>query len=132
MFKLNEEQAKRIAEQLNYRWPDDTVVAVVQEKYSGKVLMVASMNKEAVLRTLTTGIAHYWSKSRKELWVKGATSGHIQVVEGFYIDCDRDTVLLVVRQASLIACHEGYHSCFHYRVSEDGKVEVEKEGPKFE
>ncbi len=131
MLKLPKEKAEEIANKLNYRWPDNTVVAVVQELYSGKVLMVASMNKEAVVKTLTTGIAHYWSKSRKELWVKGATSGHIQVVEKFYYDCDADSVLIVVRQASLIACHEGYHSCFHYRIREDGEVELEKEGPKY-
>ncbi|ALU11743.1 phosphoribosyl-AMP cyclohydrolase [Ignicoccus islandicus DSM 13165] len=120
MMKLSKEKAEEIASTLNYRWPDETVVAVAQEYLSGKVLMVASMNKEAVIRTLTTGVVHYWSKSRKELWIKGATSGHIQVLEKFYIDCDRDSVLLIVRQASLKACHEGYHSCFHYEVKEDG------------
>ena len=126
MLKFDEDTARRIASELNYRWPDDTVVAVVQEHQSGKVLMVASMNREAVLKTLTTGVVHYWSKSRKKLWVKGATSGHIQVLEKFYVDCDRDSVLLIVRQASLIACHEGYHSCFHYKPSKKG-FEVEKE-----
>jgi len=126
LIRYDETAAKRIASELNYRWPDETVVAVVQEYQSGKVLMVASMNKEAVIKTLTTGVAHYWSKSRKELWLKGATSGHVQVVEGFYVDCDKDSVLLVVRQASLIACHEGFHSCFHYKPSEKG-FEVEKE-----
>jgi len=125
LMRLSEKEAREVAEKLNYRWPDSTVVAVVQEYKSGKVLMVASMNKEAVIKTLTTGIVHYWSKSRKELWIKGATSGHIQVLERFYYDCDSDSVLLVVRQASLIACHEGYHSCFHYRVSEEG-VKVEE------
>ena len=125
MMRLSEEKAKEIAERLNYRWPDSTVVAVAQEYKSGKVLMVASMNKEAVIKTLTTGVVHYWSKSRKELWVKGATSGHVQVLEKFYYDCDSDSVLLVVRQASLIACHEGYRSCFHYKVSE-GDVKIEE------
>ncbi|ABU81744.1 phosphoribosyl-AMP cyclohydrolase [Ignicoccus hospitalis KIN4/I] len=129
MMRVSEEEAKRIAERLNYRWPDRTVVAVAQEYKSGKVLMVASMNKEAVIKTLTTGIVHYWSKSRKELWVKGATSGHVQVLEKFYYDCDADSVLLVVRQASLIACHEGYRSCFHYKV-EEGGVKVEE--PSYE
>ena len=130
MLKMSSEKAKELAESLNYRWPDETVIAVVQEKFSGKVLMVASMNKEAVVKTLVSGTAHYWSKSRKELWVKGATSGHVQVVEDFYVDCDRDSVLLIVRQTSLIACHEGYHSCFHYKVTERG-MKTEKEGPKF-
>jgi len=125
LMRLSEEKAKEIAERLNYRWPDSTVVAVAQEYKSGKVLMVASMNKEAVIKTLTTGVVHYWSKSRKELWVKGATSGHVQVLEKFYYDCDSDSVLLVVRQASLIACHEGYRSCFHYKVSE-GDVKIEE------
>ncbi|NPA85330.1 MAG: phosphoribosyl-AMP cyclohydrolase [Crenarchaeota archaeon] len=129
MMRLSEERAREVAEKLNYRWPDGTVVAVVQEYKSGRVLMVASMNKEAVIKTLTTGIVHYWSKSRKELWVKGATSGHIQVLERFYHDCDSDSVLLVVRQASLMACHEGYHSCFHYKVEEDG---IEVEEPKYQ
>ena len=125
MMRVSEERAREIAERLNYRWPDETVVAVAQEYKSGKVLMVASMNKEAVIKTLTTGIVHYWSKSRKQLWVKGATSGHVQVLEKFYYDCDADSVLLVVRQASLIACHEGYRSCFHYKV-EEGGVKVEE------
>ena len=130
MMRVNEERAREIAESLNYRWPDNTVVAVVQEYQSGKVLMVASMNKEAVVKTLTTGIVHYWSKSRKELWVKGATSGQVQVLMKFYTDCDKDSVLLIVKQALLKACHEGYHSCFHYKITDEG-IGVEEEGPKF-
>ncbi len=129
-MRLSEERAREIAESLNYRWPDQTVVAVAQEYQSGKVLMVASMNKEAVIKTLTTGIVHYWSKSRKEIWLKGATSGQVQILMKFYVDCDRDSVLLIVKQALLRACHEGYHSCFHYKVTENG-IEVEEEGPKF-
>ena len=130
MMRMSEEKAKEIAKSLNYRWPDNTVVAVAQEFQSGKVLMVGSMNEEAVIKTLTTGIVHYWSKSRKELWVKGSTSGQVQVLMKFYVDCDRDSVLLIVKQALLRACHEGYHSCFHYKVTEKG-IEVEEEGPRF-
>lgn len=87
------------------------VAAVAQERGSGAVLMVAWMNDEALARTLATRQATYFSRSRDEQWVKGATSGHTQHVHSVHLDCDGDTVLLLVDQTG-DACHTGEHSCF--------------------
>jgi phosphoribosyl-AMP cyclohydrolase len=86
--------------------------AVVQESGTGTVLMLAWMDDEALHRTLTTGRATYWSRSRREHWVKGATSGHHQHVRSVALDCDGDALLLTVEQIGP-ACHTGAHSCFH-------------------
>ncbi len=102
------------------------VPAVVQDYHSGEVLMVAFMNEEAWRRTLETGRATYWSRSRGELWVKGATSGNYQEVKEIYVDCDSDTLLLKVIQRGA-ACHTGYRSCFFRRLEGgDWKVVGEK------
>jgi len=90
---------------------DGLVAAVVREHGSGEVLMMAWMDDEALHRTLTTGRATYWSRSRREYWVKGATSGNVQVVKRVALDCDGDTLLLTVEQTGA-ACHTGSHSCF--------------------
>jgi phosphoribosyl-AMP cyclohydrolase len=90
---------------------DGLVAAVVQEAGSGDVLMMAWMDDEALHRTLSTGRATYWSRSRSEYWVKGATSGHTQRVRSVALDCDGDAVLLRVEQVGP-ACHTGTHSCF--------------------
>jgi phosphoribosyl-AMP cyclohydrolase len=90
---------------------DGLVAAVVQEAGTGDVLMVAWMDDEALHRTLTTGRATYWSRSRREYWVKGATSGHVQHVRSVALDCDGDAVLLTVEQVGP-ACHTGTHTCF--------------------
>ena len=99
------------------------VPAIVQDHDTGEVLMLAYMNQEAWDRTLATGRAHFWSRSRKKLWCKGETSGHIQEIREIYVDCDLDTVLLKVHQVGGAACHEGYRSCF-YRKVEGGKLKV--------
>lgn len=88
------------------------IPAVIQDHKSGKVLMVAYMNKEAVEKTIKTGMTHLWSRSRKKLWQKGETSGNYQSVREIYIDCDEDTLLLKVDQVG-VACHTGEASCFH-------------------
>jgi phosphoribosyl-ATP pyrophosphohydrolase/phosphoribosyl-AMP cyclohydrolase len=85
--------------------------AVAQERSTGEVLMVAWMDRTALEATLATGRAHYWSRSRGQLWPKGETSGHVQHVESVYADCDGDTLLLQVHQAG-VACHTGARSCF--------------------
>lgn len=90
---------------------DGLVCAVVQQRGTGEVLMVAWMNDEALHRTLTTGRATYFSRSRGELWVKGETSGNVQRVHEVRLDCDGDAVLVVVDQTGP-ACHTGAHSCF--------------------
>lgn len=99
---------------------DGLVPAVVQERASGEVLMVASMNREAWERTLSTGRAWFWSRSRAELWEKGATSGNVMTVLEVRLDCDEDTVLLVVDPAGP-ACHTGARSCFFTTVPREDR-----------
>jgi len=100
------------------------IAAVATDADSGEVLMLAWMNAEALARTLDTGEAHYFSRSRGELWHKGATSGQIQRVAELRIDCDQDAVWLKVRpQGDGGACHTGARSCF-YRLVEDGKLKA--------
>ncbi len=92
---------------------DGLVPAVVQEQSSGRVLMLAWMNEEALRRTLDTGRTWFWSRSRRELWCKGETSGDRQWVREAYYDCDADTVLVVVEQEGRGACHTGERTCFY-------------------
>ena len=101
------------------------VPAVVQDADTGSVLMVAYMNREAFEKTVGTGLAHYWSRSRQELWKKGGTSGNVQKVESIRLDCDADTVLLQVIQKGG-ACHEGYRTCF-FRKAEGDSLRVTEE-----
>jgi len=98
--------------------------AIVQDQATGKVLMLAYINEEAWKKTLETGDAHYWSRSREELWHKGGTSGHVQKIKGIYVDCDDDTVLFVVDQVGGAACHTGYETCFHKKVLSNGNYEI--------
>ena len=97
--------------------------AVAQDADTGEVLMLAHVDAEAVDRTVETGLAHYYSRSREELWQKGATSGHVQRVEEVRVDCDGDALLYLVEQEGG-ACHTGYRSCFHRRL--DGEVVGER------
>ncbi|MDB5923988.1 MAG: hisI [Betaproteobacteria bacterium] len=99
------------------KWTDDGLVpAVAQEAGSGRVLSLAWMNREALARTVETGEAHYWSRSRGKLWHKGEESGHVQKVQSVRLDCDEDVILLEVEQHGGIACHTGRHSCFFQRL----------------
>ena len=109
-----------MAVKLDFEKTDGIVPAVVQDYKSGKVLMVAYMNREAWQLTLQTGEAHYWSRSRQELWHKGMTSGNIQIVKEVFADCDHDAILLKVEQVGGAACHLGYESCFHNRIDKYG------------
>ncbi|MCG6858584.1 MAG: phosphoribosyl-AMP cyclohydrolase [Salaquimonas sp.] len=100
---------------------DGLVTAVVTDTNSGEVLMVAHMNAEALKRTLETGQAWYWSRTRGELWLKGGTSGEIQMVDEIRVDCDQDAIWLKVRpQGHGAACHTGRRSCFYRRIDKDG------------
>lgn len=102
-------------------WAQDGLVcAVAQEAGSGRVLTVAWMNREALAKTVATGEAHYWSRSRGRLWRKGEESGYLQKVRSVRLDCDRDAILLEVEQAGGIACHTGRASCF-FRKLESGR-----------
>ncbi|HPL63912.1 MAG TPA: phosphoribosyl-AMP cyclohydrolase [Syntrophales bacterium] len=99
------------------------VPAIVQDEKTGEVLMLAYMNREAWDRTVETGKATYWSRSRSRLWVKGEQSGNVQLVRDILIDCDQDVILLKVEQIGGAACHTGYRSCFFRRIRRDG-VEI--------
>ena len=99
------------------------VPVIVQDADDGTVLMLAYMNSAAFEKTVQTGKATYWSRSREELWVKGETSGNVQQVVDIFVDCDNDTVLLKVSQLGGAACHEGYRSCFFRRVR-NGELET--------
>jgi phosphoribosyl-AMP cyclohydrolase len=101
------------------------IPAVAQDWKTGEVLMLAYMNEEALRKTRETGIAHYWSRSRNQLWLKGESSGHFQMVKGIYLDCDNDTILLVVDQKTA-ACHTGYWSCFYRLRTDEGWKPVGK------
>ncbi|HTS84346.1 MAG TPA: phosphoribosyl-AMP cyclohydrolase [Usitatibacter sp.] len=96
--------------------PDGLVPAVAQDAASGEVLMLAWMDREALARTVDSGEAHYWSRSRRKLWKKGETSGHVQRVVEVRIDCDADAVLLRVESVKGIACHTGRRRCFFRRL----------------
>ncbi|WP_121820149.1 phosphoribosyl-AMP cyclohydrolase [Halostella salina] len=102
---------------------DGLIPAVAQDADSGEVLMLAYVSREAFERTRETGRAHYYSRSRDELWEKGATSGNVQTVEEVRVDCDGDSLLYVVDQEGG-ACHTGYESCFHRTA--DGEVVGER------
>jgi phosphoribosyl-AMP cyclohydrolase len=105
---------------------DGLVPVIVQDDASGAVLMLAYMNEASFARTVATGYATYWSRSRKSFWVKGESSGHRQKVRAIHVDCDGDTVLLRVEQEGGAACHEGYPSCFFRRRSDAGWDVVER------
>lgn len=95
----------------------DLIPAIIQEDKTGEVLMLAYMNEESLLKTLETGYTWFWSRSRQELWNKGATSGHLQRVVSIKGDCDDDTLLITVVQTGA-ACHTGNHSCFFNDIKE--------------
>jgi len=99
------------------------VPAIVQDWKTGDVLMVAYMNAESWAKTRETGKACFWSRSRRKLWLKGETSGHVQIVREAYLDCDGDALLLKVEQLGGAACHTGYRSCFYRKIGEQG-VEI--------
>jgi len=100
--------------------PDGLIPAIIQEQSTGRVLMMAWMNRASIEKTLATGKTHFWSRSRQKFWMKGESSGHTQQVKDFAFDCDGDTLLLQVEQIGA-ACHEGYKSCFFRSVVEDGE-----------
>jgi len=111
---------------LDFEKTGGLIPAIVQDYETGEVLMLAYINKEAWETTLSTEKATYFSRSRQKLWIKGETSGNMQIVREIRIDCDDDTVLFKVEQIGGAACHKGYRSCFFKKV-ENGTVKVEKE-----
>lgn len=108
------------------RYDDQGLIpAIAQDHASGEVLMMAWMNAESVARTLASGEVTYWSRSRQEFWVKGATSGHRQALVDFRVDCDRDCLLVLVDQKGP-ACHTNRRSCFYTAVRDGAEVELMK------
>jgi phosphoribosyl-AMP cyclohydrolase len=108
---------------LDFNKTGGLVPAIVQDFQSGEILMLAYMNSDAFNATLSTGKATYYSRSRQTLWVKGETSGNMQLIKEIRIDCDDDTVLLKVEQQGGAACHTGHRSCFFKKI-EDGSIRI--------
>lgn len=98
---------------------DGLLPAIVQDSASGDILMLAYINKLSWEKTLETGKAHYWSRSRNKLWLKGESSGNVQMIHDIFVDCDDDTVVFKVEQIGDAACHTGHRSCFYRRVVGD-------------
>jgi len=104
------------------KWTEDGLVPVIaQEDGSGKILMFAWMNREALQLTVQEGKAIYWSRSRNKLWRKGEESGHEQILKDIRLDCDNDVILLRVEQKGGIACHTGRKSCFYQQLQQDDR-----------
>ncbi len=108
---------------LDFKKTGGLIPAIAQDDASGEILMLGYMNQEAFDATLSSGKATYYSRSRQTLWIKGETSGNVQMVKEIRIDCDNDTVLLKVEQLGGAACHTGHRSCFYKKV-EDGSLRV--------
>ena len=108
-------------------WNDQGLVPVIAQEVGSKdILMMAWMNRDALLATLRLGEAVYWTRSRKKLWHKGEASGHTQKVKEIRLDCDGDTLLLLVEQKDGIACHTGEHSCFFMQWDSNQSVWVDE------
>jgi len=112
--------------ELDFGKTDGLIPAIAQDYQSGEVLMLAYINQESWERTLETGVAHYWSRSRSKLWKKGESSGNLQEIKEIRVDCDADTVVFKVNQIGKAACHTGHRSCF-YRVVRDDQLVVDGE-----
>lgn len=100
------------------------IPAVIQDYKDGKVLMVGWMSRESLVKSLRTGKACFWSRSRKKLWTKGEQSGNFQLIKEVRFDCDADTLLIKVRQVGSASCHKGYRSCFHMKVDKKGNCKI--------
>jgi phosphoribosyl-AMP cyclohydrolase len=101
---------------------DGLLPAIAQDDETGEILMLAYINEQAWQATLKTGKAHYWSRSRGKLWLKGESSGHVQLIKKILVDCDADTVIYKVEQLGGAACHTGHRSCFYQELVEGSLV----------
>jgi phosphoribosyl-AMP cyclohydrolase len=110
----------------NIIWNENGLLPViVQDSKSNKIIMFAWMNRETLEETIKQGKAIYWSRSRNQVWIKGEKSGHYQYIEDIFLDCDRDTLLIKVKQEEGIACHTGRESCFYNRINlKKNEIEV--------
>lgn len=102
---------------LDFKKGNGLIPVIVQDFKTKKVLMLAYVNAEALKKTFESGLAHYWSRSRQKLWMKGETSGHVQQIKELWVDCDYDTILFLVKQKGN-ACHTGDETCFHNKLKE--------------
>jgi phosphoribosyl-AMP cyclohydrolase len=109
---------------------DGLIPAIIQEQSTGRVLMMAWMNRASLETTIATGKTHFWSRSRQKFWMKGESSGHVQVVKDIAFDCDGDTLLIQVEQTGA-ACHEGFKSCF-FRSIEGGGAKWRETEPRLD
>lgn len=110
--------------QLNFsKYPDGLIPTVAQDFQTGEILMLAYVSEESLRRTVATGRATYWSRSRQELWTKGETSGNVQIIKEILIDCDEDAIIFKIEQVGGVACHTGKRTCF-YRSLKDGEFVV--------
>jgi phosphoribosyl-AMP cyclohydrolase len=123
MIKLSKQEISVLINLLDFSKIEGKLIPVIAQDYkSNEVLMLAFANKVAIEKSLETGHAHYFSRSRQKEWKKGETSGHIQEIKAFITDCDNDSVLIKVQQIEA-ACHKGYYSCFH-QILDNGKFKV--------
>jgi phosphoribosyl-AMP cyclohydrolase len=127
-LQISQTEAEKLADAIKY---DDSglVPAIAQDAQTGQNLMLAYMNHEAVVQTLLTGTAVYWSRSRQKLWCKGETSGHTQNIKSISLDCDADCILMQVEQIGGIACHTGRAHCY-FRIATvaDGQAQWQEQG----
>ena len=123
MSQISKENLDAILSKLDFKKMDGIMPAVVQDIDTNTVLMVGFMNKEALIKTLSTGYMHYFSRTRKRIWMKGEESKHYQIVKEVYYDCDADTLLFRVNQIKA-CCHEGYFTCFHNKIGGEESLKV--------
>lgn len=121
-MKLNAEAIEALLKQIKFD-EKGLIPAILQDAENGEILMFAFMNRESLQKTFETGLATYWSRSRKSLWLKGETSGHTQEIREVYFDCDHDCLLFKIKQ-NVAACHTGYRSCFFNKIEKGKVVEV--------
>ena len=120
MRNFSKKDIEGLTKQLDFsKIPGDLIPVITQDHLTNEVLMLAFANKEAIQKSLETGLMHYYSRSRQKLWQKGETSGNFQEIKELITDCDYDSILVLVKQTGA-ACHEGYYSCF-YRNFKNGK-----------
>jgi phosphoribosyl-AMP cyclohydrolase len=110
--------------ELDFQKGNGLLPTITQDYKTGKVLMLAYSNQLSFEKTLETQEAHYWSRSRKELWHKGGTSGNVQKIKEVFVDCDDDTILFRVEQIGGAACHTGHETCFHKKIDSNGEVTI--------
>jgi len=122
ILQMNRKDAEKLAEQVDFEKGGGLIPAIVQDASNNMVLMQAYMNKEALVLTLVTGKTHFWSRTRKRLWMKGEESGHYSIVQNLSLDCDNDAVLVKVQQIGP-ACHTSRDSCFHNPIVQEEKAQ---------